>query len=599
MRSCRGSIAFIVVLVALASHVLSASAAFPGADGRILAQGETAEGNGLLSENTDGSDRRLLAAYPFYPPYGVNTGGRAQLSPDGKTVVFLGDPESESEEAAEFKTEEETGVPAGGEGTGIYTVPSNGGTPTRVSANRSTSGCIADVAWSASGSQFVYARLPWVLYEHCIPSSEAPSGSGEYADEIVEGHGLGTESRIGWGLDPVWSSTGKIAYLTSSGIAITTPGGGGTTLLKTGADESVDWSPDGTKLVFTTANTIESGFFEPGFDSSELWTINADGTGLTRIGSGSQTAVWAPNGRSLLSTRASTKAGPSLVYFRANETEGCRMTAGSSAETSALSWGVGSGEELEHNHGRCEPESEREEQYGEGSAGEPGRAHCSAGKPVNCATGNESVTQTDLSVGGRGPHLSLARTYNDQLARSEGEAGGPFGTGWTSSFSAHLAFGPQPGEVTVHEDDGSIVPYEKTSEGTYRPLVPLVQATLSEESGSYVYTLPDQTRLRFNGAGELTSETDRNGNALTVHRGSYDRVESITDAAGRSLTFSYGEGGAGAHVEKATDPMGHSVVYSYEHGNLVAVNEPGESGYRWQFKYGDERRSRNTTPPET
>jgi RHS repeat-associated protein len=585
MVICRRYVAFIVVLVALASHAMTASAAFPGADGRILAQGETAEGNGLLSENTDGTDRHLLVAYPFYPSYGSRTGGRAQLSPDGKTVAFVADFQSESEERAEDENEREHGVPVEGEGAGIYTIPSHGGKATRITLKRRLSGCVSEVAWSPGGSQFVYTRTPWALGEGlCNPTSEAPSG--EFSKEIVVGNGSGADKRVGWGLDPVWSSNGKIAYLTASGIAITTPSGGGSTTLETGTDESIDWSPDGTKLVFTTENTISSGYFNPELNSSELWTINADGSGITRIGTGSQTAVWAPDGRSLVSTLVSVMAGPKLVYFRPSETEGCRVSASATAGTAALSWGVGEGEELEHNHGACKSEPEKEEQYGEASAGEPGRGHCSAGKPVNCATGNESTTQTDLSVGGRGPRLDLSRTYNDQLARSEGEMSGSFGTGWTSSFSAHLVFGPQPGLVTVHQDNGSIVRYEQTSEEAFQPLAPLVQAILVKESGSYTYTLPDQTRLHFNGAGELTSETDRNGNALTIHRGIYDRVESISDAAGRAITFSYGEGGAEAHVEAATDPIGNRVEYTYEHGNLVSVVEPGESTSRWKFKYG-------------
>ncbi len=60
--------------------------------------------------------------------------------------------------------------------------------------------------------------------------------------------------------------------------------------------------------------------------------------------------------------------------------------------------------------------------------GEPNRPTCSLGRPVNCATGDQFVTQSDLSVGGRGPGLSLTRTYNSQLAVTQGEHSerGPF-----------------------------------------------------------------------------------------------------------------------------------------------------------------------------
>ncbi len=62
---------------------------------------------------------------------------------------------------------------------------------------------------------------------------------------------------------------------------------------------------------------------------------------------------------------------------------------------------------------------------------------CFSGKPVNCATGNEVESQTDLIVGGRGPGLRMTRTYNAQLAAKQGVAG-IFGYGWTCSYSAHV-----------------------------------------------------------------------------------------------------------------------------------------------------------------
>ena len=84
--------------------------------------------------------------------------------------------------------------------------------------------------------------------------------------------------------------------------------------------------------------------------------------------------------------------------------------------------------------GKSHEEKEVEEKEGEllrsNSPGEPGRTNCLISKPVNCATGNETQTQTDLSVGGRGPGLQQALTYNSLLAVKETTAG-PFGFGWT------------------------------------------------------------------------------------------------------------------------------------------------------------------------
>jgi RHS repeat-associated protein len=72
------------------------------------------------------------------------------------------------------------------------------------------------------------------------------------------------------------------------------------------------------------------------------------------------------------------------------------------------------------------------EMYGAGNPAQLTNTDCMAGDPVNCATGNLVETQSDLSVGGRGPGLTARRTYNSQLAAVGGE--GSFGRGWTSAY---------------------------------------------------------------------------------------------------------------------------------------------------------------------
>jgi RHS repeat-associated protein len=226
-----------------------------------------------------------------------------------------------------------------------------------------------------------------------------------------------------------------------------------------------------------------------------------------------------------------------------------------------------------------------EEFYGSENPGEPDQYHPCAGRPVNCATGNQTETQTDLTVGGRGPGLNLTRTYNSQLAASQSEPG-PFGYGWTGPYNAHITFVKScelcTETVTVYQDNGSTVQFKGSPNPTY-VAPPWVQATLVKSGSNYVYTLPDQSKLTFNSAGLVTAEADRNGNAITMSRSSEGRLESVTDAAGRSLTFAYNEAG---HVGSVKDPMGHTAKYVYESGNLTSVTEPGEENPRWKFSYG-------------
>jgi YD repeat-containing protein len=224
-----------------------------------------------------------------------------------------------------------------------------------------------------------------------------------------------------------------------------------------------------------------------------------------------------------------------------------------------------------------------EEEFGIGA--EPkSKTDCREGDPVNCATGNEVESQTDLSVGGRGPGLALTRTYNSQQAVASVEHG-PFGYGWTGPYGARITTSSLYGYtvVTIHQQDGSAVRFVDLT-GVWEPLGDgLVHGKLVQEHEEYVYTLVGQTVLRFaEGTGLLASITDRNGNAVTMHRNSEGRLESVSDASGRSLSFTYNGSG---EVESAKDPMGHVVKYAYESGNLASVTLPGESGAHWKFKY--------------
>jgi RHS repeat-associated protein len=241
-------------------------------------------------------------------------------------------------------------------------------------------------------------------------------------------------------------------------------------------------------------------------------------------------------------------------------------------------------------HEETEVEEKEGELLGPDSPGEPGRKDCLAGKPVNCATGNEVQTETDLSVGGRGPGLQQALTYNSLLAVKQATAG-PFGFGWTDSYSAYLELKEEGKEATIHQGNGSTVTFTHSGEAWSAP-TSLTQATLADEGTGYVYTLPNQTKLAFSSAGRLTKETDRNGNAITLAYNAEKQLETATDGAGRKLTFKYNGSG---EVESVKDPMGHTVKYTYESGNLATVTRPGEEKAHWKYKYNSEHELTSAT----
>jgi RHS repeat-associated protein len=211
----------------------------------------------------------------------------------------------------------------------------------------------------------------------------------------------------------------------------------------------------------------------------------------------------------------------------------------------------------------------------------PGHPHLKCGDPVDCATGNYSETQTDLSVGGRGVGLGIVRTYNSQMA-AEGTKGS-FGYGWTSSFSDHLMVEKESKKATLVQANGSTVSFTEGTGGSFTAPV-WTQDTLSGTSETgYTLTLANQVKYKFAGSsGRLESVTDRNGNETSLTYSGAGRLESIADPAGRKITLAYNSEGL---VESAKDPMGHTAKYTYEGGNLASVTLPGETTARWQFKY--------------
>jgi RHS repeat-associated protein len=219
-----------------------------------------------------------------------------------------------------------------------------------------------------------------------------------------------------------------------------------------------------------------------------------------------------------------------------------------------------------------------EEQSGAGpNPGAPTLVKEECGKAVDCATGNESEQQTDISIGGRGPGLRVVRSYNG-LAAAEASEAGVWGFGWSGPYSARLVVNEVAETATVHQDNGSTVVFYKFG-SEYRQ-GGWDQARLEKSGENYIYTLPDQSKLEFNKEGRLTRETERNGNSNTLTYNASKQVEKVEDGDSRTLKFAYNAEGL---VESVTDPLGHVVKYTYSSKQLASVTIEGKT--RWEFEY--------------
>jgi RHS repeat-associated protein len=191
---------------------------------------------------------------------------------------------------------------------------------------------------------------------------------------------------------------------------------------------------------------------------------------------------------------------------------------------------------------------------------------CKRGKPVNCASGDFTHTFADLSVAGRGPGLSLTRTYNSLSASTKGI----FGNGWSSSWDVHLTSNGS-GSETITAEDGSQV--TATPNGSGWALPAWADSTLTQNAdGTWSYVRSHGDTFTVSSSGQLLSITDRNGYATSFSYNGAGQLSSVTDAAGRSASVSFGANGL---VSQVADPAGNTTSYGYDSaGDLTSVTDP-------------------------
>jgi RHS repeat-associated protein len=246
---------------------------------------------------------------------------------------------------------------------------------------------------------------------------------------------------------------------------------------------------------------------------------------------------------------------------------------------------------------------------------EPEIPRVNCGGSVNCATGNEFNSHTDLELGGN-PGLNLTRTYNSQLAAAGTSS--LFGDGWSASYGSYLTIeeglpciageagkgGIKGGikadtsscsyaHAIVHQENGSTVVFEQGA-GYYGGWAagPWVQATLSQrESGEYVYTLPGGSEITFSKTGRESRQTDANGNTTMLTYSGSGQLTKAEESAKRTIAFAYNTEG---FVKEATDSLG-TVKYTYASENLTEVTDLDK--HVWKYGYGESHQMTSETDP--
>jgi Tol biopolymer transport system component len=294
------------VAVGLLLVASPATATFPGSNGKIVFTSpredyvyrSTAE-----TINPDGSNRAPLL---IRPADGSSIAGvyQPQWSADGMRLALGGFP--------------------GDQGLGfLYTANADGSNAVAITDEYQEP---QSPAWSRDSSRIAFSKFDafsqfWATELRSINS---------------DGTGLTTirEVTLGQISYPDWSPVrDEIAYVDDGNVCGT--GGGwfrtcnaqiwiitpdGTRIRKLGDDKGNDyepsWSPDGTKIAFTSSRDRPTPEFCSSFTCGDIYMMNADGTGpitrLTDSPGGNTSPVWSPNGKMI--AFVSARDGKSEIY---------------------------------------------------------------------------------------------------------------------------------------------------------------------------------------------------------------------------------------------------------------------------------------------
>ena len=198
------------------------------------------------------------------------------------------------------------------------------------------------------------------------------------------------------------------------------------------------------------------------------------------------------------------------------------------------------------------------------------------GDPVNTSNGEFFENTTDISVSGRGPGLSMKRSYSTQRAPFDG----PLGYGWSFNYGMSLSETPS-GSVEISQENGSAVTFTANNDGSYTAPTHMLATLVREPGGTWTYTRRAKEIFGFTSTGQLNQLSDLNDNTATLHRNAEGQVETVTDSAGRALTFAYYSDG---RIETVTDPAGNTMHYSFDDdGRLVSVSNADWQGPGYDY----------------
>ncbi|TAH64470.1 MAG: hypothetical protein EWM47_12530, partial [Anaerolineaceae bacterium] len=182
---------------------------------------------------------------------------------------------------------------------------------------------------------------------------------------------------------------------------------------------------------------------------------------------------------------------------------------------------------------------------------------------VNPASGNYSVTCTDMSILAPGFSVEISRSYNSRDQRQT-----LLGRGWTFGFEGKVTNKGNAVEVSLPDGSAHVFRYKNgkyIGEGTRATFVRNI-------SGVDIMTTKDQYKYSFDTTtNKLIYMEDKNTNRINLIYTS-GKLTKIVDTVGREYQLSYNSKNL---LSAVTDPIGRSVSYEYNDKNLLhKVTDP-------------------------
>jgi RHS repeat-associated protein len=234
----------------------------------------------------------------------------------------------------------------------------------------------------------------------------------------------------------------------------------------------------------------------------------------------------------------------------------------------------------------------------------PGAANVGSGQPafgnpINSSNGNKFEVATDY-VGQANNPLRFDRTYNGlagyqlYLNPSQPMGGHYIGAGWSATYFQYLVQVTVTDSTTTYNTvyayrpDGRVLAFNLYG-GVYSPDGD-VSASLLQTSSGWQYQTADDTLETYNASGQLLSISRRGQAHVTVNYGATsgpgDPPTSVIDAFGHTLQFGYLiDSNSVQRLASITDPAGKSVTFTYDsYGNLASVTN--SDGTTQSYTYG-------------